>query len=146
MSERVSPSASADLQRRHIAWFSRFARFAAIRMGRPWAFVMACGVILVWLVTGPLFGWNETWQLVINTGTTIVTFVMIFLLQNSQNHDTTAMHIKLDEIIRAIQGAHNTAIDLEMLDEDELKDLKVHYAALAERARNHKAKPSPSGK
>ena len=92
-------------------------------------------MILAWIVTGPLFGFSDTWQLVINTGTNIVTFLMVFLIQNSQNRDTEAIQIKLDELIRATQGAHNTLLDLEELNEDELDAFRAKYEALAAAAR-----------
>jgi low affinity Fe/Cu permease len=96
---------------------------------------VAVGIVLIWAVTGPLFGFSDSWQLVINTGTTIVTFLMVFLIQNTQNRDATAMQIKLDELIRALQGAHNELVDLEDLGEEELERMKAHYTQLAERAR-----------
>ncbi len=96
---------------------------------------MACATVVLWLASGPMFDWDTTWQLVINTGTTIITFLMIFLLQHSQTHDTTAMHLKLDEIIRSVKGARNDAIDLETLDEEELLERQRTYYELAERAR-----------
>lgn len=115
--------------------FKRFAQGAASAMGHPAAFFMACAIIVVWATTGPLFGFNDTWQLVINTGTTIVTFLMVFLIQNTQNRDTKAMQIKLDELIRATQGAHNALLDLEELDEKELDMFRRRYEQLAVRAR-----------
>ena len=104
--------------------------------GRPSTFALAAAVIVVWIVTGPLFGFSDTWQLVINTGTTIVTFLMVFLIQNSQNRDTEAMQLKLDELIRATQGAHNALMDLEELEERELDAFRSRYAALARAARD----------
>jgi len=103
--------------------------------GRPAAFAVAFGVILVWICTGPLFGFGDTWQLVINTGTTIVTFLMVFLIQNTQNIDSEAMQVKLDELIRAADGAHNALLDLEQLEEFELDAVRSKYQRLAERAR-----------
>jgi low affinity Fe/Cu permease len=91
--------------------------------------------VLVWVITGPLFDFNDTWQLVINTFTTVVTFLMVFLMQNTQNRDTEAMQIKLDEIIRATRGAHNSLLDLENLDEEELDEFRQYYVELAGRAR-----------
>ena len=96
---------------------------------------MAVAVIVVWVFTGPLFGFDDTWQLVINTGTTIVTFLMVFLIQNTQNVDSEAMQLKLDELIRAIEGAHNALLDLEQLEEGELDRIRAKYQQLAERAR-----------
>ncbi|OYU39552.1 MAG: hypothetical protein CFE33_09250 [Pseudorhodobacter sp. PARRP1] len=104
--------------------------------GRPSTFLLACGVIAVWIITGPLFGYSDTWQLVINTGTTIVTFLMVFLIQNTQNRDTQAIQLKLDELIRATKGAHNALLDLEELDEKALEAFRIRYEALARDARN----------
>jgi low affinity Fe/Cu permease len=115
--------------------FSGFARSAARYSGRPRTFVLAAAIILVWLVTGPLFHYSDTWQLVINTGTTIVTFLMVFLIQNTQNRDTEAMQLKLDELIRATQGAHNALLDLEELEEEELDEFRKRYLSLAASAR-----------
>jgi low affinity Fe/Cu permease len=103
--------------------------------GRPAAFILAVGVILAWLVTGPLFRFSDTWQLVINTGTTIITFVMVFLIQNTQNRDAEAVQVKLDELLRATAGAHNALLDLEELEERELDLIRAGYARLAEHAR-----------
>ncbi|MBL9091966.1 MAG: low affinity iron permease family protein [Planctomycetaceae bacterium] len=115
--------------------FTRFAKIAARATGHPAAFAAAAGIILIWAVSGPLFGFSDTWQLVINTSTTIVTFLMVFLIQNSQNRDTEALQIKLDELIRAVGGAENTLLDLEELDECELEELRDRYLKLAEAAR-----------
>jgi low affinity Fe/Cu permease len=103
--------------------------------GKPGTFVLAAGVIVVWIVTGPLFGFSDTWQLVINTGTTIVTFLMVFLIQNTQNRDTEAIQIKLDELIRATKGAHNALMDLEELEETHLNKFRDRYALMARGAR-----------
>lgn len=116
-------------------WYSRFAKQAAHFCGRPRVFVLAVGVIAAWIVTGPLFGFSDTWQLVINTGTTIVTFLMVFLIQNTQNRDTEAIQVKLDELIRATQGAHNALLDLEELEEGSLNAFRTKYQALASAAR-----------
>ena len=116
-------------------WYSRFAKAASHFCGRPRVFTLAVAVIVVWLVTGPLFGFSDTWQLVINTGTTIITFLMVFLIQNRQNRDTEAIQVKLDELIRATQGAHNALLDLEELEEDELDAFRARYEALAAAAR-----------
>jgi low affinity Fe/Cu permease len=99
------------------------------------AFMLAVGVVLLWLVTGPIFGFSDTWQLVINTGTTIITFLMVFLIQSTQNRDTAAMHVKLDELIRAVKGAHNALIDLEEMGEDDLARIRANYLQLARLAR-----------
>ena len=117
------------------SWFTRFAKGTARATGRPATFVGAVGLILGWACTGPLFGFSDTWQLVINTGTTIITFLMVFLIQNTQNRDAEAIQVKLDELIRAVEGAHNGLLDLEELEEEELERIRVDYARLAERAR-----------
>jgi low affinity Fe/Cu permease len=116
-------------------WFTTFAKWTAHMAGHPWAFCLAVAVIVVWAVTGPLFGFSDTWQLVVNTGTTIVTFLMVFLIQNTQNRDTGAMQAKLDELIRAMEGAHNALLDLEELDEDEIEHIRRDYRELAAEAR-----------
>jgi low affinity Fe/Cu permease len=98
-------------------------------------FIMAVSIILVWAVMGPMFGFSDTWQLVINTGTTIITFLMVFLIQNTQNRDSEALQVKLDELIRATHGAQNALLDLEELEEEELDRIKAGYEEMAERAR-----------
>lgn len=103
--------------------------------GRPSTFLLAVGVIVVWIVTGPIFGFSDTWQLVINTGTTIITFLMVFLIQNTQNRDTAAIQLKLDELIRATQGAHNALMDLEELEERQIEAFRQRYERLAAEAR-----------
>src|SRR5512141_2895986 len=110
-----------QLSSKNASLFTRFARWSSRAAGTPLAFVAAVAVVVVWGITGPLFGFSDTWQLVINTGTTIITFLMVFLIQNTQNRDSEAVQIKLDEIIRALEGAHNALLDLEELD-DELLD------------------------
>lgn len=117
------------------SWFNRFAKWTARVSGRPSAFGLAGAIILLWIATGPFFGFGDTWQLVINTGTTIVTFLMVFLIQNTQNLDSEAMQVKLDELIRAVDGAHNALLDLEQLEEEELDHIRSRYQKLAERAR-----------
>jgi low affinity Fe/Cu permease len=117
------------------AWYSRFAKSASRFCGRPRIFTLAVTIIVVWIMTGPLFDFSDTWQLVINTGTTIVTFLMVFLIQNTQNRDTEAIQVKLDELIRATKGAHNALLDLEELDESSLDTFKARYEALAAAAR-----------
>lgn len=117
------------------SWFTRFAKETARLSGRPATFMLAAMVIVVWAVTGPIFGFSDTWQLVINTGTTIVTFLMVFLIQNTQNRDTAALQIKLDEIIRSIKGAHNSLLDLEELDDAQLEHIRSNYEMLATAAR-----------
>jgi low affinity Fe/Cu permease len=111
--------------------FSAFARWTAHHAGRASTFILAVAVVAAWAVTGPLFGFSDTWQLVINTGTTIVTFLMVFLIQNTQNRDTEALQLKLDELIRASAGARNRLLELEDLDEEELDRLKAGYEKLA---------------
>jgi low affinity Fe/Cu permease len=116
--------------------FRVFAKWAAWATGHPLAFVLALMIVLVWAVTGPLFGYSDTWQLVINTGTTIITFLMVFLIQNTQNRDTAAMHIKLDELIRAVEGAHNALLDLEEMEDADLDLVRKDYERLAGEARD----------
>jgi low affinity Fe/Cu permease len=115
--------------------FDRFARHGARLTGHPATFAAAVVLIGVWLVSGPFFGFSNTWQLVINTATTIVTFLMVFVIQNTQNRDGEAVQIKLDELIRAIDGAHNSLLDLEELTEGELDHVRKEYLDLAEEAR-----------
>jgi low affinity Fe/Cu permease len=119
--------------------FTRFARWSARSAGRPASFLVAVLVILGWAATGPVFHYSDTWQLVINTGTTIVTFLMVFVIQNTQNRDSVAMQLKLDEIIRAIHGAHNAVVNIEDLSEEELDRLKKLYEQLARQVRHAKA-------
>lgn len=115
--------------------FERGAKGAARFTGHPLCFGLAVGVVVAWVVSGPLFGFSDTWQLVINTGTTIVTFLMVFLIQNSQNRDSAAVQIKLDELIRAVRRADNTLLDMEELDEDTLERFRDRYETLARKAR-----------
>jgi low affinity Fe/Cu permease len=117
------------------SWYSGFAKSASRFCGRPQTFALAIAIIMVWLITGPLFGFSDTWQLVINTGTTIITFMMVFLIQSTQNRDTEAIQIKLDELIRATRGAHNALLDLEELEEDSLDSFRRKYQLLAASAR-----------
>lgn len=117
-------------------WFARFAKWASWATGHPVAFLVAVMTIIVWAVTGPMFHYSDTWQLVINTGTTIVTFLMVFLIQNSQNRDGAAVQLKLDELIRAVEGARNEMLDLEEMDECELDTLRQRYEKLAVEARD----------
>jgi low affinity Fe/Cu permease len=104
-------------------------------LGRPTAFAVAVGIVLLWAITGPVFGFSDAWQLVINTGTTVLTFLMVFIIQNTQNRDAEAMQVKLDELIRAIDGAHNGLLDLEELEQRELDRIRLNYAKLAALAR-----------
>src|SRR5882724_5967809 len=121
--------------KRHQAWFTRFAKWTARATGRPLTFTIAVLVIAAWAVTGPIFGFSDTWQLIINTGTTIITFLMVFLIQSTQNRDTYAIQVKLDELLRITQGAHNSLLDLEELEEHELDKIRGEYCEIAELAR-----------
>ncbi len=118
------------------SWFDRFAQRASHWTGRPIAFVAAVVLIILWAATYPLFKNFDTWQLVINTATTIITFLMVFLIQSTQNRDTAAIHVKLDELIRATKGAHNALLDLEQLSEEELIKIRANYEELACKARD----------
>jgi low affinity Fe/Cu permease len=115
--------------------FSRFAKWTAHATGHPLAFALAAATIVVWGVTGPVFRFSDTWQPVINTGTTVVTFLMVFLIQNTQNRDSAAVHLKLDELIRTIGGAQNALLDLEELTENDLERLRSRYESLGRSAR-----------
>jgi low affinity Fe/Cu permease len=117
------------------SWFTRFAKWTAKATGRPLTFVLAVGAILAWALTGPLFGFSDTWQLVINTGTTVVTFLMVFLIQSTQNRDSEAIQVKLDELIRLSKGGHNALLDLEELEDEELDRIRASYCRIAEEAR-----------
>ena len=121
--------------------FHVFARRSSMVLGSPWAFASAILIILVWAATGPTFHFSDTWQLIINTGTTIVTFLMVFLIQNTQNRDAKAMHLKLDEIIRALKGARNQLVDLEKLSDEELDKLEKQFEQLRKNA-EHDGKQS----
>jgi low affinity Fe/Cu permease len=120
---------------RRRSWFTRLTKWTAHASGRSSTFILAVLVIVVWACTGPIFGFSNTWQLIINTGTTIVTFLMVFLIQSTQNRDAEAMQIKLDEIIRSIEGAKNELLDLEELEDDELERTRDVYEELAAEAR-----------
>ena len=123
------------LHKPHQAWFTRFAKWTARASGRPSTFAVAVLVIAVWAITGPIFGFSDTWQLIINTGTTIITFLMVFLIQNTQNRDAEAIQIKLDELIRRAKGGHNVLLDLEELEDEELSRIRAGYRKIAEEAR-----------
>lgn len=117
------------------SWFSRFVKLTARITGEPLTFIIAVSVVAAWAVTDPLFGFSDTWQLVINTETTIITFLMVFLIQSTQNRDSEAMQVKLDELIRATRGAHKAVLDLEEIEEEELDRIKAGYEKIAEQAR-----------
>lgn len=121
-------------------WFVRFAQYVSHVTGRPNAFIVAVTAILLWGTTGPLFGFSDTWQLVINTATTIITFLMVFVIQNTQIRDTIAMQIKLDELIRVTRAASNTLLNLEELDDRELEELRQTYEKLAHEIPHHQAR------
>jgi low affinity Fe/Cu permease len=121
------------------SWFSRFSRKLAFWTGNPVVFAGAAGAVVLWAVMGPVFGFSDTWQLVINTSTTIITFLMVFLIQNTQNRDTEAMQIKLDELIRVTKRASNALLDLEELDEKTLDEFRERYEQLAQRAKDRKS-------
>jgi low affinity Fe/Cu permease len=120
--------------------FRKFAQAASRAVGSPWAFIIASLIIVVWAVTGPLFGYSDTWQLVINTGTTIITFLMVFLIQNTQNRDAKAIHLKLDELLKGVKGARTDLVDLEDLTDEELDDLQGYYERLHKDAASHATK------
>jgi low affinity Fe/Cu permease len=125
---------SSQVPRKDLKGFHRFARGCARAAGRPTTFILAALIIIVWAASGPVFGFSNTWQLVINTGTTIVTFLMVFVIQNTQNRDSEAVHLKLDELLRATHGAHNAVLDIEELSEEELDRIKQCYSKLAREA------------
>jgi len=118
-----------------VSWFTRTAKWASHASGRPITFILAMGIILVWAILGPLFQFSDTWQLVINTSTTIITFLMVFLIQNTQNRDTEALQIKLDEVLRSMENAHTVLLDLEELDNEEIDRIRQDYLDLAKKAR-----------
>src|SRR5690349_5870524 len=124
--------------------FSQFARWVERQVGRSSTFVLAIGVVLVWAASGPVFGWSDTWQLVINTGTTIVTFLMVFVIQNTQSRDTQAMHLKLDELIRVNEIARNSLINLEEMSDTDVERMKAVFAALASTGREERQVAAPA--
>ncbi|HEY6987985.1 MAG TPA: low affinity iron permease family protein [Bryobacteraceae bacterium] len=113
--------------------FRRFARYTSDLLGSSWVFCAAVAIVLLWAVSGPYFRYSDAWQLAINTGTTIVTFLMVFLIQNTQNRDSRATHLKLDELIKAVRGARNSMIDLDRLSDEELRELEAEYKRLCDR-------------
>jgi len=121
--------------------FRVFAQHSAAMLGSAWAFTAAVLVIFVWLLTGPMFHFSDTWQLIINTATTVITFLMVFLIQNTQNRDSKAIQLKLDELIRAVKGARNQLVDLEDLSDEELKKLEKQFQSMRKRA-EHDGSPS----
>jgi low affinity Fe/Cu permease len=121
--------------------FRVFARRSSMILGSAWAFAAAALVIAVWLLTGPTFHFSDTWQLIINTATTIITFLMVFLIQNTQNRDAKAVHLKLDEMIRALKGARNKLVDLEDLSDEELKKLEEQFQRLRKKAEQNGTQP-----
>jgi low affinity Fe/Cu permease len=123
------------MNKKNCGWFTKFARNTARMAGWPSTFTCAVALLIIWGLTGPIFKFSDTWQLVVNTGTTIITFLMVFLIQNTQNRDSEAMHIKIDELIRASHLAHNSLLDLEGLEEEELDKLREDYDRLAKKAR-----------
>jgi low affinity Fe/Cu permease len=131
-------------QVRNASVFTRFAKWTSRAVGRPSAFIIAVSTLILWAASGPLFGFSDTWQLIINTGTTIVTFLMVFLIQNTQNRDAEAIHVKLDELIRSNKSAHNALLDLEDLEEEELDRIRSDYEDLAARARGELNKRKPA--
>ena len=124
----MTPAKSSSL-------FTRFSKWTARATGNPLTFAAAVAIIVIWALTGPIFHWSDTWQLVVNTGTTIVTFLMVFLIQSTQNRDAEAVHVKLDELLRVLPGAHNVLLDLEELEERDLDAIRAEYERLAEQAR-----------
>jgi low affinity Fe/Cu permease len=135
MSHTNSPTHSHKPHGHHESFFARLARWATEKSGSTMAFSIAALVIVVWLLTGPIFEYSDTWQLVINTGTTIITFLMVFLIQRSQNKDSKAIHLKLNELVAAVHGASNRLINVEALTEHELATLHRHYCRLVELAK-----------
>ena len=120
-------------------WFHKFAHRMSEIVGSPWAFISAIILIIAWAAAGPYFGWSDSHSLFVNTVTTIITFIMVFLIQNTQNRDATAMHLKLDELIRAVKEARNSLVDLEDLSDEELKQLQEQFKRIHERENHNNA-------
>lgn len=133
--KKIRPVDQSYLKRGN--FFTRFAKRIAFASGKPLTFVTAVFIIATWAITGPIFQFSDTWQLIINTGTTVITFLMVFLIQNTQNRDSQALQLKIDELIRATKGAHTALIDLEELTDEELDHLRNRYLALAKKGREH---------
>jgi low affinity Fe/Cu permease len=129
MATTPTPSVNHVLRER----FRRFACSTADTMGSPWMFFLAVATVIVWAVSGPMFGYSDSWQLIINTGTTILTFLMVFLIQNTQNRDAKAIHLKLDELIRGVEGARTRLVSLEDMTDDELAELQAQFKRLHDR-------------
>jgi low affinity Fe/Cu permease len=123
-------------------WFAQFAQEISRFTGRPITFILAVTAIVAWAITGPLFGYSDTWQLVINTATTIITFLMVFVIQNTQNRDTASLHIKIDELIRVTEKARNVLLDLEEVDDKTLEALRADYGRLARKAKSGTETPA----
>lgn len=137
MTKRPTRTSKSDTKSKsnNSGWFNRFATKFAHYSGRPATFVIAVSIVLIWAISGPFMGFSEVWQLTINTGTTIITFLMVFIIQSTQNRDTAALQIKLDELIRTTEAAHNSLLNLEEMSEDDLDTLRKQYFLLAEEAR-----------
>src|SRR5215211_2962772 len=135
----LSPIPELEAIMRSASPFARFATWTARAAGHPVTFSAAVAVVVVWALSGPLFGFSDTWQLVINTGTTIVTNLIVFLIQNTQNRESAAIQLKLDELIRSARGAHNALLDMEELGERDLEQIRSHYEELARRARGQRS-------
>ncbi|BCW86935.1 hypothetical protein sos41_00600 [Alphaproteobacteria bacterium SO-S41] len=133
-SGKTAPVNAGAITRDKGSFFTRFSAFISRHAGRPEAFIAAVAIVIVWAVAGPFVGYSETWQLIINTGTTIITFLMVFVIQASQNRDTAALHLKIDELIRATVPAHNALLDIDNLDEQTLEKMRHRYEQLAREA------------
>jgi low affinity Fe/Cu permease len=135
MMDPVTPSSRKLPSGKQTSWFDHFSKLSARAAGRSVTFTLACTSVLTWIATGPLFHYSDTWQLAINTATTIITFLMVFLIQHTQNIESQAVQIKLDELIRATKGAHNALLDLEQMTEKQLDEIRVKYETLAKIAK-----------